>query len=217
VVLGLMALGRHDVLAHVVKLAEEQKGGAFVDARLPFYRLHALQWFLIGIARGAIEFPATLAPFADQIVDWTLKDQSHVLIRQFAARAALALLKRGELQDRDSLKERLAQGNVSPFPIVESKSHERIRSNKEDDSTVSDDDRHYFGIDIGPYWYAPLGNVFAVAQTEIQAEALKVIRADYGTRMSGVSGSFMQKTTRLIRMDRTRGLIRSISIILITR
>ena len=184
-VLGLMALGRHDVLAHVVKLAEGQKGGAFVDARLPFYRLHALQWFLIGIARGATEFPATLAPFADQIVDWTLKDQSHVLTRQFAARAALALVKHGEVEDRDNLKERLVEVNVSPFSTVESKSHERIRPKNEDDSTLSDDDRYYFGIDIGPYWYAPLGNVFAVAQTEIEAEALKVIRADFGFTAKG--------------------------------
>jgi hypothetical protein len=57
VVLGLVALERHDVLNYVMNLAREKKGAPFVDAKLPFYSLHALQWFLIGIARAATEFP----------------------------------------------------------------------------------------------------------------------------------------------------------------
>ena len=122
-VLGLLALGRHDVLGHVVNFAREEKGGGpFVDARLPFYNLHALQWFLIGIARAATEFPVTLAPFANHIVDWALNGQPHVLIRQFAARAALALIDSGVLMDRDDLKGRLAHVNVSALPAVESRS-----------------------------------------------------------------------------------------------
>ena len=104
-----------------------------------------------------------LAPFADQIVDWALKDQSHVLIRQFAARAALALMDHGVLADRDHLKERLARVNVSMLPVVESKSYDRARPKKKTASAVSDDDHYYFGLDIGPYWYAPLGRVFALS------------------------------------------------------
>lgn len=184
-VLGLVALGRHDVLGHVVNLATEKKGGAFVDAKLPFYSLHALQWFLIGISRAATEFPMALAPFANQIVDWALKSQPHVLIRQFAARAALALINNGVLTDEDNLKERLSHINVSPFPIVESKSYDGIRPKKKDTSPDNDDDRFYFGLDIGPYWYAPLGRVFALSQDEIETQALKVIRNEFGFTAMG--------------------------------
>lgn len=184
-VLGLAALGRHDVLGNVVKLATEQKGGPFVDAKLPFYSLHALQWFLIGIARAALDFPAVLAPFASQIADWAVKDQPHVLIRQFAARAALALVGHGALAGRDNLKERLARINESPFPVVESKSYDRIRPKKKDTSTTGDDDRYYFDLDIGAYWYAPLGRVFALPQDEIETEALKVVRTEFGFTAKG--------------------------------
>ncbi|MFG1432687.1 hypothetical protein V5F69_16755, partial [Xanthobacter sp. V2C-4] len=38
---------------------------------------------------------------------------------------------------------------------------------------------------FGPYWYAPLGRVFALSQKEIEAEALKVIRADLGFTAKG--------------------------------
>ena len=68
-----------------------------------------LQWFLIGLARAATDFPAVLAPLSGQIVDWALKDQPHVLIRKFAARAALALVDHGMLADRKNLKDRLVK------------------------------------------------------------------------------------------------------------
>ena len=184
-ILGLVALGRQEVLGHVVRFATDKKGGPFVDAKLPFYELHALQWFLIGIARAATEFPAMLAPFANQIVDWALKDQPHIVIRQFAARAALALVNNGMLPNSDGLKERLACVNVSPLPVVESKSYDLIGSKRKDTSTANDDDRFYFDYDIGPYWYAPLGRAFALSQNEVEAEALRVIRTDLGFTARG--------------------------------
>ena len=48
---GLCRLGRTDVLGELVNLARTAKGGPFVDARLHFYYLHALQWLLIVLAR----------------------------------------------------------------------------------------------------------------------------------------------------------------------
>jgi len=177
-VLGLAALRRDDVLSHVVNFAQERKGGPFVDAKLPFYDLHALQWLLIAIARAAMQFPAALAPFANQIVDWALKEQPHVMNRLFASRAALALMDNGILVDRDQLKELLARVNVSPLPVIESRSYDRRRP-KEQDTTRSADDRYYFGIDFGPYWYEPLGRVFALSQEDIEIEALKVIRSAF--------------------------------------
>lgn len=184
-VLGSVALRRHDVLVHLMQLAAEKKGGPFSDARLPFYELHALQWFLIGIARAANDFPAVLAPWAGAIVDWALKDEPHVLIRQFAARAGLALVEYGALANGDDIRERLSWVNVSPLPVVESKSYDRIQRQADNKPAASGDDRFYFGFDFGPYWYAPLGRVFAVSQEEIEAEALKVIRADLGFTAKG--------------------------------
>jgi hypothetical protein len=179
-VLGLAALGRQEVLGYVVKFAVEKKGGPFADAALPFYAFHALQWFLIGIARAALEFPTAVAPFGDQIVDWALKDQPHVLLRQFAARAALALVAQGFLADSEHLKERLGAVNKSPFPPVESKSYERVATEDEGIPELSGDDRYYFGIDIGPYWYAPLGRVFALSEKRVEFDALHVIRGEFG-------------------------------------
>lgn len=185
VVVGLVALERQDVLGHVFKFAADKKIGPFADAKLPFYMLHARQWFLIGIARAAVEFPAALAPFAKQLVDWALNDQPHVLIRQFAARAVLSLINNGAMADQDSLKDRLDHVNVSSLPVVESKSFDRVRYKKKEETCTNEDDRFYFGIDIGPYWYEPLGRLFAMSQNEIESEALKIIRTDFGYTANG--------------------------------
>ncbi len=201
-VLGLV-LGRYDVLNHVMNLAAERKAGPFVDAGLPFYSLHALQWFLIGVARAATEFPATLTPFVNQIVDWALKDQPHVLIRQFAARAGLALMEHGVLADRENLKDRLGRVNESSLAVVESKTYRRIRPKKTHASTASDNDRYYFGLDIGQYWYEPLGRVFALGRDEVETEALKVIRTEFGFTGNGRWDEDERSRRKLYQEERT--------------
>jgi len=185
VVLGVVALERQDMLAHLIRFAAERKGGPFVDAKLTFYQLHALQWFLIGIARAAVEYPAVLTPWTEQICNWAINDQPHILIRQFAARAGLALVDNGALANADNLKERLSRLNVSLLPIVESKSCDRVLRKPKMKSASNHDDRFFFGVDLGPYWYAPLGRVFALSQDEIETEALKVIRADFSSTATG--------------------------------
>ena len=175
-VVGMCALGRTDVLRYLVNLADTAGGGQFVDTRLPFYKLHAFQWLMIAFARSATEYPAALTPFAERFVEWALEAPPHVMIRQFAARAALALLEDGQLSADNGLEERLRRVNVTTLPVVESKSYERISGDESCDAAANDKDHFYFHLDIGPYWYKPLGEVFGLSQHRIETEALTVIR-----------------------------------------
>jgi hypothetical protein len=177
-VLGLCEFGRNEVLQHLVNLSEAKARGPFADARLTFYELHARQWLLIAFARAASDFPAALGFVANRLVDWALNDQPHVMIRLFAARAALALIENDTLIVKESVIECLIRVNVSPFPFVESKSYQRIPHKTRNAEKAGDEDSFYFGIDLGPYWYEPLGRVFALSQGEIETEALKVIRKE---------------------------------------
>jgi hypothetical protein len=183
--LGLAALGRKEVLGHLFDFAIKRISEPFVDKRLTFYTLHALQWFLIGIARATEEYSPAIAPFANQLIDWALNDQPHVLIRRLAARAVLGLLRSGVLTDRENLKERLSSINLTSLPIVRSKTYSRISPKKKQASSDIGNDRFYFGIDFGPYWYDPLGRVFALPSTDIEIEAFKVIRTDFNLDLTG--------------------------------
>jgi hypothetical protein len=178
-ILEYCRLGRQEIMNHVVKVAGSGHGGPFVDARLPFYEFHALQWLLIGMARASQEVPQAVAPYAQQLLDWSLSGQPHVLIRLFAARAARALISSGHLVDDGTLAVRLECINTSPLAVVESDSDEE-QTPRKSSRNADEEDPFYFGIDIGPYWYAPLGRRFAWSQAAMEAEALDVIRKDFG-------------------------------------
>ncbi len=183
VVRALCTLGDEKVLNYLIKLANRTSASAFYDAHLHFYALHARQWLLIGLARAAKDHPNLVAPHADFLIKLASTGEPHVLIREFAKRAILVLLDAGFLEPQADLRDRLAGINTSPFPSVESKPYSRFKNGETDEEpktgNESDEDRFYFGIDIGPYWLAPLGHCFAKSQASIEREALRVIRSDW--------------------------------------
>lgn len=183
VVRALCTLGHEKVLKYLIMLANGASANALYDARLHFYELHARQWLLIGLARAAIEHPNLVAPYAKFLIKLVFDGEPHVLIREFAKRTLLALLDAGFLESQAGLRHRLAIVNTSPFPPVESKSYRRFENGETDGEAKAvskgDEDRFYFGIDIGPYWFAPLGECFAKSQASIEREVLRVIRSDW--------------------------------------
>ena len=180
-VVGLCALNRMDVLRHLVAFADGGRVQPFTDAGLPFYRLHAFQWLMIAFARAATQYPEALAPFGPRLVGWALDDQPHVMIRQFAARATLALSEGGAWASDDGMEDRLRAVNVTSLPVVKSRQVERIAPDHAETPAERDEERWYFDMDIGPYWYKPLGEVFALPQHRIETEALRVIRNELHT------------------------------------
>lgn len=199
-VLGLCALGRHEVLRHLVSFAKNKSGTPFFDARLPFYQLHAQQWLLIALARAAMDYPAAVAPFAARLVSWALNDQDHVMIRLFAARAALSLIEKGAFMADEDLIRNLSRVNVTSLPIVETSSYRRVPNRKREIKEAEEadkDDEFYFGIDMGPYWYAPLGRVFALPQGDIEAKALTIIRDKLGYAGKGAWDEDQRESRKL--------------------
>lgn len=183
VVRALCTLGRDKVLDHLLALANGASTNAFYDAHLYFYELHARQWLLIGLARAAKDHPDLVAPYADFLIRLAFTGEPHVLIREFAKRTLLALLDAGILESQADLRQRLSVVNVSTFPPVKSQSYRRFENGEGDDEakagTEGDEDRFYFGIDIGPYWLDPLGRCFAKSQATIEREVLRVIGSDW--------------------------------------
>ena len=147
---GLCTLDRKDVLTHLINLAKAAKGGPFVDARLHFYHMHALQWLLIALARAAKEKPASLVPHGDFLIQIALGGEPHVLIRGFAAKAALTLLDSGYLSIDSDVRQRLLAVNTSGFPVELSKGYDRINSKQTKEELNQGNKEFYFGIDMGP-------------------------------------------------------------------
>lgn len=185
VVRGICTLECGEILSALIRHAETESGGAFADKGLHFYSLHARQWLLIALARAAQESPKTVAQCVDFLVAEALDENSHVIIKGFAAQAALALFKAGDVNLSDSTADSLKNVNKSPFPIVNSSSRERSRPRANKKSKRDRDLKCWFDMDITDYWFGPLGEYFDLTSEEIAQQADNVISEDWGISVNG--------------------------------
>ncbi|RUR55185.1 AVAST type 3 anti-phage nuclease/ATPase Avs3a [Vreelandella populi] len=177
---SMCALEQAGVVKQLMRMFANDSRGPFVDARLHFYDLHAKQWFLIALARASIESPELILPYHEHLSQIALGGTQHILIREFAARALKALIDSGHFVAPDEETEHLSTVNRSLLPVIQSKSHERVHLHSTDSTDDTDDDRFYFGIDMGPYWFEPLGRCFGISQGEVERRARDVIRLEWG-------------------------------------
>lgn len=146
--------GNAEVIARLVNLLDAPDPGAFSDARLPFYTWNGRLFLLIALARAAEESPTAVKPHIRTLVEWALRREPHVLIREFAAKAALSLARifPGTLPAKTASALQLI--NVSPFPEAGPKAGTRVGWVSEDWKSMG------FGYDVDRYWLGPLAEAF---------------------------------------------------------
>lgn len=145
----------------------------FVDRGLVFYEWHARQWLCIALARGAMDVPRAVAPFL-AFLDSCAREQ-HVVIRHFAS-DALRRLHEVHTFSSDLLAIATdANRPVLSIDVYDPRDYEIVDDDASDDEDM-DDERYFFGLDIGPYWFAPLGRIFGLNQQSIEQRARVVLR-----------------------------------------
>jgi hypothetical protein len=180
----VVELGWTDLLLSIVSRAELDIPGLYSDRGLEFYVWHARQWLLIGLSRGGRENPAVLRDVVPLLLKF-LKEE-HVLIRELSAEALRTLLAAGELQeDETGLLDCVNQPALS----------EQVNAGRQDfiedepsslEEVLGSDEEYYFGIDIGPYWLAPLGRLFGLTEHATVRRALCALHQRMG--WNGESG-----------------------------
>lgn len=146
----------------------------FVDRGLVFYEWHARQWLCLALARGAMDAPCSVTPFL-AFLEFAVREH-HVVIRHFASDALRRLN-----EVRPLPMDLLAIANGENLPALATEISARGEYEIVDDDVkagegVDGDERYFFGIDIGPYWFAPLGRVFGLNQRSIERRAWAVVR-----------------------------------------
>lgn len=153
---------------------------AFVDGRLPFYEWHARQWLLIALARGAVEYPMAVKPFVS-LVENSLTEE-HVLIRAFAAQTLASLAAAGVAQLSEEFRPTTINAPQLPVEV-----HSGWREPDDDEPIGGEaeaEEDYRFSVDIGPYWFAPLGMSFGLTERATTELAKKAI----GDRLGGGGG-----------------------------
>ncbi len=200
VVRGLCALDGKMVLDHLVKLAGGQSGGTFVDRGLHFYHLHARQWLMVALARAANENPTILVSYKDFFIRFALNDDPHVVIRHFAAKAALAIAESGHFELDENIAAQLAAINNSTLPVVSSIRYRRHQNIQDEDVRTK---RFSFDYDMSRYWFGRLGDCFAKSASDIEVEAEKVIWDDWQLSETGYGDRDERNRRKIYRYPET--------------
>lgn len=176
VVRSVVELGWTEIIDELIGWANSETALPFTDSTLEFYLWHARQWLLIGLARGGLDNPIALQT-ATQFLQRMVK-VDHVVIRDFAAQALHAsgalssdCLSRLNNINQSALPEQVYSGWYNKEDIDEKPEYEK---------TLSDDEKYYFGIDVGPYWFKPLGRAFGITQNVVEAWAIGALRKELG-------------------------------------
>jgi hypothetical protein len=177
VVRTVVELGWTDLLQALNSWAETDTPGPYCDRQFEFYIWHARQWLLIGLARSGLENPEAL--LASEPLLKRFLSMNHVLIQELAAQALLALGGPGEFTDNQ--RSDFVFDNQASL-LENTEAGRQLQSEGEYTATeiIYEENEYYFGIDIGPYWFVPLGRVFNLSEQQIVQRALKVLRKQMG-------------------------------------
>lgn len=159
-----------ELLDELAGFATTREARPFADARLKFYEWHARLWFVIGLARAALQvhrLPRTCVALLREELAC-----EHVLLRKFAAQALLAA---GAVEGEEDKRALLAI-NQPTLPQLQVEEYSGPTDNEQSDEPTESTQEFYFGIDIGPYWFSPLGGAFGLSERSIVRRARTVIQ-----------------------------------------
>lgn len=160
--------------------------GPFGHQGYPFYRMHALQYLLIAVAKIALDNPNILLKHSEMIFTYALNGD-HAIIQRAASDAILNIEK--GLPGTFVLDEidKIRQVGWSPFPIKKAKYNYRINSIWHEKNEVKTGIDFHFGWDFDRYWFEPLGGIFGVSGEQIQDLSANVVVNEWGVKTSGYS------------------------------
>jgi hypothetical protein len=171
-------LGRWKIIERLFKLFDFDDAGAFQDRNLPFFVLHARLWFLLAIARVALDFPQRIFAFVP-VLEKVVADDSfpHVAMRDAARRALVACLAATPDSDQLALKAKLTTVNQSPFrkPIKAAVQIAGFDWRRPADAPKTDPG-FSFDYDFEKYELSGLGRLFGMPQWGIGDRCIAWIR-----------------------------------------
>ncbi|MBL4898017.1 MAG: hypothetical protein JKX76_00075, partial [Colwellia sp.] len=172
----LCSLGQQKIINSLFNLLSFGENSAFVDRRLPFYRMHAEMYFLMAIARIIHDYPKLFIEHSVVIFEFSTQKVPHVFIRKYAKSAALSLFNYDRTiynQEQISL---LNSVNTSLFSKEEQPKNRRYRNS----GFGNTDSGFHFTNDMDRYWFPNLSDVFGIATTEIEKMASDLIINEWG-------------------------------------
>ncbi|MEO6671278.1 MAG: hypothetical protein ABIN36_17480 [Ferruginibacter sp.] len=167
-------LGCTEVIDALFNSLENGEVGAYGSAEYIFYKLHAIQYFFIALARTSLSNPKVLLNYAGKISKYAL-EANHILIQKFAADTALNISKAFPGTYEAAKVDLLHQVGKSPFKTKKEKYDFWTDSFWHKANNIKAKIDFHFSYDFDHYWFEPLGNVFAVPGKQVEDIAIEVV------------------------------------------
>ena len=177
---NLVNLGNKSILNYLIKAQNETACSPFQNEEYIFYWISAKLYLWIAIDRISAEVPEKLMDLKELFIKELQNEElPHVLINFFIKRVCQNLLKYNEKIYNDAEKEIIENALISKFDKVK----EELYSRKQRRYNPSSDKKWRFdfdSMDVLPYWYSRLGDIFNLSEYDVADIADKYIVEKWG-------------------------------------
>lgn len=157
--------GRWSLIAKLFDRLNASGAGAFQDRAIPFMVLHAKFWFLLAVARIAIDSSSEIAKFAGPIEAIALNDSfPHVGLRQLAATILKTCLGKSKGSKAKAILKRVASVHVSRFIKPTKTQHVSGQLWNRPEDAPEPEPHFHFDYDFEKYKVTGLGRLFGLPQ-----------------------------------------------------
>lgn len=182
---SMAELGCADIIDALFESLEHGEVGAYGSTDYIFYRLHAIQYLFIALARISLSNPGVLVNHAKKISEYALNG-NHLLIQKFAADTALNIAEAISDTYEEATINLLRRIGKSPFKPKKVKYDYSTDSIWHKANGIDTKIDFQFGWDFDRYWFEPLGDVFGIPGKQVEDIAADVVVNVWG--MNGRNG-----------------------------
>ncbi|MDO7192486.1 hypothetical protein Q5M49_02125 [Acinetobacter nosocomialis] len=164
-----------ELLTSLIHFINNNSYQSFYDHKFEFYQYSATQWLLNALLKVSYSPNNFLDEYVETFKQLADPNRPHLMIRILASKILLNLfsLKLIELNEEEII---VYQG-VGKSTFSKLKRENVDLSNY---SNINQEDVDSFGIDFGPYWLEPLGEMFGLHSTHIYFETTQILRNEFG-------------------------------------
>ncbi|WP_111682188.1 ATP-binding protein [Winogradskyella tangerina] len=177
---NLVNLNNKSILKYLIKAQNETTCNPFQNEKYIFYWISAKLYLWIAIDRISAEAPEKLVDLKELFIKELQNEElPHVLINFFIKRVCQNLLKYNDKIYNKDEQEIIANVLVSKLDKVKEESYSRKQ--RRYNSTLDKSWRFDFdGMDVLPYWYSNLGDIFNLSEYDVADIADKYIVEKWG-------------------------------------
>lgn len=164
-----------ELLSSLIKLIDSNNYQSFYDHKFEFYKYSATQWLLNALLRISYQPDNFLAKYIEILKKIAEPNRPHLIIRFLASKIIINLSNLNLINLNDEEVKAYQGVGKSNFANVNVENVDLSNY-----SNINQEDIYSFGIDFGPYWLDPLGEMFGLQSPHIYFETNQTLKNEIG-------------------------------------